>query len=148
MIEKQTQTLNIIGYGNQAKAWADNLYDSGYKVEITLRSGSKTIEDVPRKFEITSLEEVGTNRSKTFAVLTPDHTHAEIIEKISAQNNEIKHTFIFAHGLSDYQNQFSKKYHHNFILIAPKAIGVELRKEYKDKGLLGGVYSCEYAPQL
>ena len=40
------QTIAVIGYGNQGRAQALNLKDSGLNVLVALRKNSKTIETV------------------------------------------------------------------------------------------------------
>ena len=69
----------IIGFGNQAKAWALNLKDSGYNIEVALRENSKSIS-LARElgFAVISLEEIKDN--SMCAVLTPDDTHKKIVQ--------------------------------------------------------------------
>ena len=71
--------ITIIGFGNQAKAWALNLRDSGWKVIIALRDNSPSAKLVKElNFQVVSLPLITTNLC---AVLTPDETHSEIVRK-------------------------------------------------------------------
>jgi ketol-acid reductoisomerase len=138
---KVMKDIAIIGFGNQAKAWALNLRDSGWKVSVGLR---------PTSISITKAQELGfetfdytqSNSQQNFAVLTPDDTHYDVVAAIGTYN--LKATFIYAHGFgllyTEIRKQFSQA---NHILLAPKAIASELRFQYETKGKNGGVYSFE-----
>jgi len=136
------KNLTIIGFGNQAKAWALNLRDSGWQITIGLRPNSSSISLVKElNFEISTLDEIKEN--SVIAVLTPDDTHYEIVKHISQKIKKAK--FIFAHGYSLLYTPIPKEFHtYEHILIAPKAIASELRYQYETKGKNGGVYSFEY----
>lgn len=133
--------IGIIGFGNQAKAWALNLRDSGYDVSIYLRKGSQS------KIVATSLgfetKTIGEELPLYTALLTPDETHNEVLEKFNHQKNKV---IIYAHGYSLLYEAVSKKYSQfDHILCAPKAIASELRWQYEIKGAIGGVFSCEFS---
>ena len=133
--------IAIIGFGNQAKAWALNLRDSGWKVSIGLRSNSASIELCSSLgFNHFNFQE--NSNHTTFAVLTPDDTHAEVVASVSKVNS--KADFIYAHGFAlVYADVLTNHSNHNHILLAPKAIASELRYQYEIKGKNGGVYSFE-----
>jgi ketol-acid reductoisomerase len=133
--------IAIIGFGNQAKAWALNLRDSGWKVSIGLRPSSSSIElCTSLGFDYFNFQEKSSH--STFAVLTPDDTHALVVESISKTNDTAD--FIYAHGFALVYAEVLTKYpNHNHILLAPKAIASELRYQYEIKGKNGGVYSFE-----
>ena len=132
--------LAVIGFGNQAKAWALNLRDSGWEIEIGLRPNSVSAQKVEalgfKSFDLT----IKTDH-KLFAVLIPDEQHAETVEKLNQLNSQA--TYIFAHGFSLLYTDI-KDLDCSHILLAPKAIASELRYEYETKGKSGGVYSFEY----
>lgn len=135
------KNIAIIGFGNQAKAWAMNLRDSGWKVSIGLRPTSTSMDKVQELgFEV--FDYTVSNENQNFAILTPDDTHYEVVSKIGTYNPHA--TFIYAHGFgllyTQIRSQFAKA---NHILLAPKAIASELRFQYETKGKNGGVYSFE-----
>jgi ketol-acid reductoisomerase len=138
--------LTIIGFGNQAKAWALNLKDSGWSIRIAIRPGSPSVE----KILDSGLNYVFTNdddfyNDQFYALLTPDHTHFDFIEEHSLKFHA-NTTIIYAHGFSVVKNHFPQKYTHlQHLLMAPKAIASELRNQYLCKGEIGGVFSVEYA---
>lgn len=139
------QTISIIGYGNQARAWALNLRDSGAEVKIGLRDNSKSHElakaDGFSTFDFTS-QAIST---KLCALLTPDDTHLEILTKLP----KTKTLIIFAHGFSLVAENLKEKFpDFEFALLAPKAIASELRFRYETKQSLAAFYSLEFCDQV
>lgn len=135
--------LIIIGFGNQAKAWAQNLRDSNYKIKIFLRENSKSIDLVKTMgFELADLNDI--SKAKKIAILTPDDTHEKILNTLSSSLKD-NITIIYAHGFSlTYDKVHEKFKNFNHVLLAPKAIASELRFQFECKGGLGGVYSFEF----
>ena len=133
--------ITIIGYGNQAKAWAFNLTDSGVKVYIALRENSASKEIVQTKFEVVSLNE---KLPTKFAVmLTPDESHSELLQILNCYNDKL--SLIYAHGYSLYSSDLKEKYNKfNHILLAPKCIAAELRFRFEHKQALTCFYSLEF----
>ena len=135
-------TISIIGYGNQAKAWALNLRDSGVKVRIGLRKKSANIElATSHGFEVFELNQNTKISTKICAVLTPDDTHLDILKSLESSDT----VFVFAHGFSVVAENLKEKFpNFNFALLAPKAIASELRFRYETKESLAAFYSTEY----
>jgi len=135
--------ITIIGFGSQAKAWAMNLRDSGRSLQIALRNNSPSLK-IAQKMGLTTVDlaEEQTD-SQIFILLTPDHTHIDIL-------NQLKETisagamFIYAHGFSYHKENFKTAFAQwNHCLLAPKAIASEVRFQYETQGKLGAVYSVE-----
>lgn len=143
LMEFKQNSLVIIGFGNQARAWAQNLRDSGFEVVIYLRENSKSKELVEKmNFKIISKEEL--NLFDSIALLTPDESHKDVLNQIgdSLKENSI---IIYAHGFSLLYDEIVKTYpQFQHALLAPKAIASELRFQFECKGGLGGVYSVEF----
>jgi len=75
------QTIAVIGYGSQGHAQAQNMKDSGLKVIIGLRAGSKSIEDAKKAgFEVYSVEEAS-QKADIIQILAPDTIQAEMYKK-------------------------------------------------------------------
>ena len=139
------ESLSILGFGNQAKAWALNLSDSNIKSTIILREGSIDI-DVIEKLNLTREVLDPKKPPLTLAMLIPDDqqfnfliNHGHEIPKGSI--------LLYAHGYAVTRFELEKKFP-DFIhvLFAPKAIAVELRQRFLQKKSLGGVYSLEHVP--
>jgi ketol-acid reductoisomerase len=134
------KSITIIGYGNQAKAWAENLADSSWNVTIALREGSPSIEKVQNNPKL-SFKLVSDITDSFVALLTPDHTHLETFQSNDFFDGT---TFLYAHGYSLQTSKIAEEFtQYNHILLAPKAIGTKVRENYL-KGIgLAGVYSFE-----
>ncbi len=136
-------SITLIGFGNQAKAWALNLRDSGWDVSVALREHSPS-QALARTlgFECVDLKTVARNGGN-FANLTPDHLHHEVLRDIEFSPTS---RLIFAHGYSIASGLLSaQNLNAEILLFAPKAIASELRFLYESKGKLGAVFSVEYA---
>ncbi len=137
--------LTIIGFGNQARAWAQNLHDSNFPIRVALRPQSSSFKSV-QDLGIETVE-VGSDdffQDKAFVILTPDDSHHEFL-LMHAHRFQEGTVILYNHGFSLTKYHFEKnfpKLHH--VLFAVKAIGTEIRRQYLLKGKLGGVYSLEY----
>jgi ketol-acid reductoisomerase len=137
--------LTIIGFGNQALAWSQNLQDSGFPIRVALLPGSPSLAKARAlKIETVEIGSAAFYEDRAFALLTPDHTHHEFMQKFG-QGFHPNSILLYAHGFSVSQNLFASHFSHiEHVLFAPKAIGTELRKQYLLKGKLGAVYSLEF----
>ena len=137
--------LTILGFGNQAKSWAQNLKDSGARVRIALRADSHSRKAcLSLGFEVVTIGESEFYEDAIFALLTPDDTHHIVLKKIGKKFKSGS-LILYAHGYSCITHKFQEIYPDlKHILFAPKAIGTALREEYLRKGKLGAVYSLEY----
>lgn len=134
--------IHIIGHGNQARAWAENLQDSGVETLVCLRRNSQSWKEASNKFKVISLEEIP--EDSILALLIPDEAHPQFLEEIS--QTICKATIIYAHGFSLTANQLQKRYpHFNHLLFAPKAIASAVRTHYLQGKPLGAFISLEYS---
>lgn len=133
--------LAIIGYGNQAKAWALNLKDSKIDFSIGLRESSQSKDNIG--FNHFNYEKESSEFSH-FIILTPDETHSTIVSNIYKQNKNA--TFIYAHGHSLTSTKIlSSSKGASHLLLAPKSIASELRLEFELDGKIPAVYSLEFS---
>lgn len=144
MTPSLTNPLNlaIIGFGSQAQSWAANLSDSGHNVSIYLRKDSISTQNVKEKgFNQKTLDQFSkeSNQFDFTLLLTPDHTHQQIIESYLKDIKDLN--LVLAHGYSHWKHEFKNNYSNlNFFLLAPKAIASELRSNYlEDKTLFAAV---------
>lgn len=137
--------LTIIGYGNQAKAWAQNLSDSDFSFRVALQPDSASYEKVVTEgFEPVEIGSQKFFEGKAFVLLTPDHTHQNFMTSYGHQFSEGS-VILYNHGFSLTKNKFQDHYPHlKHVLFAVKAIGSEIRKQFLVKGQLGAVYSFEF----
>lgn len=137
--------LTIIGFGNQAKAWSQNLQDSNFPFRVALQPDSASFDKVVALGMETV--EIGSKEffeDRAYVLLTPDHTHHSFM----TTNGHLFHEgtlILYNHGFSLSKNKFNEHFPHlKHILFAVKAIGSEIRKQYLSKGKFGAVYSFEY----
>ncbi len=137
------KTITLIGFGNQATAWALNLRDSGWDVQVCLKNNSPSIEKAKKLgFKIATLQ-AAAKTIGNFVNLTPDHLHHEVLDGIKFQSGS---RLIFAHGYSVESKSIKHdNYNAEILLFAPKAIASELRFLYETKGKLAAIYSTEFS---
>lgn len=148
MQDSNCSALGLIGFGSQARVWAQNLRDSGLEVTIFLRPESTRYQEVQDLgFQSERLDSPKLSTFTWLALLTPDHTHLELVEKLAPSLGP-KNTLIFAHGYAQHSYAFHQTFPHLCLaLLAPKGIASELRQRKRDGLPLGGVWDIINAPE-
>ncbi|WP_343347782.1 ketol-acid reductoisomerase [Sphingomicrobium sp. XHP0239] len=133
----QGERVAIIGYGNQGRAQALNLADSGIDVVVGLREGSETFA----KVEADGLTTLPLGEAPKGAALTmmlvPDELMTGIYATIepSLPNGS---ALGFSHGLAVHFGHVVPREDLDVLLLAPKGPGTALRQLYtEDKGMPG-----------
>ena len=140
----QLPPLLIIGFGNQAQAWAANLQNSKMRVAIGIRENSPSIVKIKEQgLELIDLDNQDLKLWGKIALLIPDDQHASWLlcysKKISPGTQ-----IIYAHGFSVTSSSLVEKYpQFSHTLLAPKAIARELRSRYLSGQMLSGVMCAE-----
>jgi len=126
----------ILGYGNQGRAQALNLKDSGIDVVVGLRGGSgSTIEAEAAGLETALLEDAVASADLVM-LLAPDEIHASLYREIAPQLREGA-ALGFSHGLSVRFGFISPRADLDVFLLAPKGPGTALRSLYQQgKGMI------------
>ncbi|MDT9591782.1 ketol-acid reductoisomerase [Nocardioides zeae] len=126
----QGKNVAVIGYGSQGHAHALNLRDSGVDVRVGLPEGSKSrakAEDEGLRV-VTPAEAV--EEADVIVVLAPDqvqrHLYKESIEPHIAEGD----TLVFGHGFNIRFGYIEAPAGVDVILVAPKAPGHTVRREY------------------
>ncbi|MCR9204961.1 MAG: NAD(P)-binding domain-containing protein, partial [Halobacteriovoraceae bacterium] len=134
----------LIGFGSQGQAWAKNLRDSGYSVEVFLRKDSPSTQKVlSQNFSLVK----NLKSAKVILLLIPDQEHVNFYKQYGKSLTD-QTLVIYAHGASLCEHSWNKTYSNlNHVLLAPKAIASELRGQYLNKGKLGAVYSLEHTKE-
>lgn len=128
----------IIGYGNQGRAQALNLRDSGAAVTIGLKGGSPSGERaLADGFDVMTAAEAAAG-ADIAAMLVPDEQQAAIYGEEIAPNLPEGAALVFAHGLSIHFKLIEPRPDLDVFLVAPKGPGTALRAEY---GAGGGLIS-------
>jgi ketol-acid reductoisomerase len=116
----------IIGYGNQGRAQALNLRDSGIDVVVALREGSDTrLEVEAAGLKIAAIVEAA-GGADVVMVLAPDEHHAAIYRQIEPYLRTGA-ALGFSHGLSVRFALIQPRADLDVFLLAPKGPGTALR---------------------
>ena len=125
------KTVAVIGYGSQGRGQALNLHDSGVKVVVGLREGSKSFSLVERDglkaMKISEAAKVG----DIVQILIPDEVQAKVYYQEGIEENlrEGK-VLMFSHGFNIHFNQIVPPQNVDVIMIAPKGPGRLVREMY------------------
>ena len=128
--------IAIIGFGNQGRAQAMNLHDSGIDLVVGLRDGSPSEVAVHALgIEVAKLEEAVAGADLVM-MLAPDETHGAIYQMIEPH---LCHgaALGFSHGLAIRFGLIDPRPDLDVFLVAPKGPGTALRSLYVEgKGMV------------
>jgi ketol-acid reductoisomerase len=128
--------VGIIGYGNQGRAHALNLRDSGMNVKVGARKSGKAYEQALHDhFTPVTVEDIATN-CDVLALLLPDEMMAEIYTNSIEPYITSGKTFVFAHGFAVHHKLLRLPDTADLLLVAPTGPGKQLRSLYlQNQGL-------------
>jgi ketol-acid reductoisomerase len=126
----QGKKVAVVGYGSQGHAHAQNLRDSGVEVVIALKEGSKsTAKAEEAGFRVLSVADAA-EWADLIMILAPDqHQRSIYTDSIKDKLTEGK-TLAFAHGFNIRFGYIDAPEGVDVILIAPKAPGHTVRREF------------------
>ncbi len=128
--------IAILGYGNQGRAQALNLHDSGADVVVGLRGGSASLIDAAAAGLQTALVEDAVQSADVVMLLAPDEAHGAIYREIEPRMRAGA-ALGFSHGLSVRFGFIAPRADLDVFLIAPKGPGTALRSLYQQgKGMI------------
>ncbi|MFN8547295.1 MAG: hypothetical protein U0527_04815 [Candidatus Eisenbacteria bacterium] len=91
-------TCAVVGYGNQGRAHALNLRDSGLEVVVGARPGGAAATRAQADgFSPRSIADAFAS-AELIALLTPDETHLDLLRTLHAMKLPRLRTLVFAHG--------------------------------------------------
>ncbi|MBO3662387.1 ketol-acid reductoisomerase [Microbacterium stercoris] len=126
----QGKKVAIVGYGSQGHAHAQNLRDSGVEVAIALKDGSKsTAKAQDEGFQVLNVADA-TKWADLIMILAPDQHQRGIYSESIAPNLTAGKTLAFAHGFNIRFGYIDAPQDVDVILVAPKAPGHTVRREY------------------
>ena len=130
------KTVAIIGFGNQGRAQALNLHDSGIAVRVGLRPGSdRAAEAAAAGLTVLPPEEAAAGTDLVF-LLAPDE-HLPAIYKGIEPSLAHGAALGFAHGLCVHYGLIGPRADLDVIMVAPKGPGAALRRLYTEgKGMV------------
>ena len=126
----QSKKVAIVGYGSQGHAHAQNLRDSGVSVSIALKAGSKSIQKASDDgFSVMTVADAA-EWADVIMILAPDQHQRSIFADSIKDKLTAGKTLAFAHGFNIRFGYIDAPEGVDVILIAPKAPGHTVRREF------------------
>jgi len=125
-------TLGVLGYGNQGRAQALNLRDSGHAVLVSARPGGPSAETASADgFQVVAPEHLP-GAVDLVAVLTPDETHAELVAGLARDGRASGRLrcLVFAHSFSLRFTPPPFEPEWDVVVVAPAGPGAQLRERF------------------
>ena len=143
--------VGIIGFGNQGRAQALNLRDSGIAATIGLREGSPSAasgtsskqEAEAEGFECQAIPDVVKN-CDIISLLIPDQVMGEVYSENIAPHLTEGQSLLFSHGYNIHYKLIQPPENVNVIMAAPSGAGTELRKRYLDGKGIPGLFAVHH----
>jgi ketol-acid reductoisomerase len=121
----------VLGYGNQGRAHALNLKDSGVNVRVGLRENSPTQREVTVDGLTSMSFEEGAKWANWVMFLIPDQFQRDVYEKYVGPNLKEGDVLSFAHGLNIHYSEIVPPANVDCLLIAPKSPGALVRETFE-----------------
>lgn len=124
--------MSVVGYGNQGRAHALNLRDSGVRVVVGLRPGSPSLRSVRSDGLKAAPIADAVSRSDVVSLLIPDEAHGEVYKKQVAPAMRPGAALCLAHGLSVRFGILKPRRGVDVFMVAPLGAGSLLRQLYTE----------------
>jgi len=121
--------IAVVGFGNQGRAQANNLRDSGYDVIVGNRDDEYRPLAVEDGFEVVAIADAA-SQADVVMMIIPDSVQAEVYGELVEPNLRSGATLSFPHGFSLYNGDLSPREDLDVVLVAPKEIGEFVRSNY------------------
>ena len=129
-------TLAVLGYGNQGRAQALNLRDSGLTVKVGARKNGDAFSRASADgFDPIDIESATAECDVLVLLLPDEHVPSVYNDQIKPHLNADT-VFVFAHGFSVHHKTINLPKNSDLLLVAPTGPGRQLRTLYEvGKGL-------------
>jgi len=124
--------ISIIGYGNQGRAQALNLHDSGINVCVGLRASSSSNKIAQNDGLITLSIKNAVKEADVISVLISDKHISQVWEKLIFPNLKEGQTILFSHGYNVHYKLIKIPDNVNVVMVAPSGGGNLVREEFKN----------------
>lgn len=132
----------VLGYGNQGRAQAQNLRDSGVCTIIGGREGKSAELARQEGFEVFSVSEA-VKRADIIHILLPDERQGSIFRAEILPNLECGKTLCVSHGFAFVFGEIVAPDGVNAIMVSPKGPGADVRSHYLAGSGLAGLIAVK-----
>ena len=133
------RTVAVIGYGSQGHAHSLNLKESGVKVVVGLREGSKSRAAAEEAgLEVATVAEAS-KLGDIIMILINDEIQGEVYEADIKPNLAAGNALAFAHGFNIHFGQVVPPANVDVFMVAPKGPGHLVRRVYEQGGGVPGL---------
>lgn len=136
-----SKTVAILGYGAQGRAHALNLRDSGVRIIVGQRPGPGFDRAVQDGFEPQSIH-TAVQAADLVNLLLPDEIHGQVFAEQIAPSLRPGQIVMACHGFSYHYQLLKLPPDVDYVLVAPKGAGPQVRQQY----VAGGGVPCLIAP--
>ena len=123
------RVIAVVGFGNQGRAQALNLRDSGLEVIVGSRPDSSYEQAASDGFEVVPVAEA-VSRADVIFFLVPDEVMPEVFERDIRAGLRAGDMLVFASGYNIAFNLITPPPETDVVLIAPRMIGAGVRETY------------------
>ena len=137
----KNKKIGIIGFGNQGKAQALNLKDSGINVLVGGRLSGVSLNAAEKLgFKIDSISNI-VKASDVIVLLVPDQIMGDVFIVDIAPYLKSGQSLIFSHGYNIHYKLILPPTDINIVMAAPSGAGAELRNKYKMNDGIPGLFA-------
>jgi ketol-acid reductoisomerase len=123
------KTVAVVGYGNQGRAQALNLRDSGLDVVIGVRADETRQQAGDDGFDVASVEDAVT-RAEVALLLIPDEVMPQVFKEEVQPGLSRSDTICFASGYNVAFGLIEPPGGVDVVMVAPRMIGAGVRQRY------------------
>jgi ketol-acid reductoisomerase len=125
------KTVAVIGYGNQGRAQARNMHDSGVDIIVGNRDDSSRNQAVQDGFDAYPIADA-VARADVVLLLVPDEAQPAVYDRDIDPNLDAGDTLVFASGYNVTYDRLDIGDDIDVVLVAPRMIGAVVRELYED----------------
>ena len=124
------RTVAAIGYGNQGRAQALNIRDSGVNIIVGNRGDTYRKQAVEDGFEATDIPEAA-EKGDILLMLVPDEAQRDLYREYIEPHLKPGNCLVFAHGYNLYYDLIEAPEGVDVVMVAPRMIGRGVRDLYE-----------------
>ena len=137
------KNIIVVGYGNQGRAQALNLKDSGFNVKIALRNDSPSITKVKEDgLDYGPINQV-VCQADIVCLLVPDSVAPKVFNKYIKSSLKKGSALLFSHGYNIYYKLINYPDNIDIVMVAPSGGGAMVRKEYLNNSGIPALLAVE-----